>query len=218
MSQNERLIPHTWGQEGISDKIHVKNWFGGPWADFGTILEGKRAISRHSLQIAIKASYHSLTMDQTERPVPHTWGQEGISDNIDGKNCFGGPKADFGTILGGKPVISRHVLQKQFSHPHPNPPMDQTERFIRHIPRVEALSHEIAAQNLIFADWAVLDALRGAFCESMGPSSRAGENPGHSTLPWYHRRLIIKKFSTRLVVWGHREGWVRRTGGLVGSM
>ena len=75
--------------------------------------------------------------------------------------------------------------------------MGQTERWIRHIQGVEELSHQVAAENLIFADWAVLEALGGAFCERTGPSSRVGENPDHSTLFWYHGRQIIQKISSR---------------------
>jgi len=147
MDQTERLIPHTWGQEGVSDKIHGKNRFGGPWADFGPILEGKHVISRHSFQIAIKPPDQPPPMDQTERLIPHTWGQEGVSDKIHGKNRFGGPWADFGPILEGKHVISRHYMRIAVKPPHQPPPMDQTERLIPHTWGQECISDKIDGKN-----------------------------------------------------------------------
>jgi hypothetical protein len=102
MDQIQRLIPHTWGQEGISDNIDGKNRFGGPLADFGTILGGNSAISRNSLRIAINPLHPPPPMDQIQRLIPHTWGQEGISDNIDGKNRFGGPLGGFRYDFGRK--------------------------------------------------------------------------------------------------------------------
>jgi len=69
---------------------------------FGPILEEERVIPQHPLQVAIKQPNHPPPMDQTERLIPHTWGQEGISDKIDWKNRFGGPMGGFRPDFGRK--------------------------------------------------------------------------------------------------------------------
>ena len=96
--------------------------------------------------------------------------------------------------------------------------MDHADRMNTSFPGHEAISGEITANYLIFADvsdLAISDAHRDGICERMCPSLQVGVYRPHSTLPWDHRSLIIRLNAGRYGVWCHCEGHVGRMGGQI---
>ena len=92
-------------------------------------------------------------MDQTDGMDGHMWGVEAISREIMAKHCGLRQMSDFGPILNEEMAFSRTMPSNHENHLHHDPPMDPRERLNRHIWGVEATSHKITAENLIFADF-----------------------------------------------------------------
>ena len=92
-------------------------------------------------------------MDLTDGMDGHIWGVEAITCEIIAKHCVLRQMSDFGPISDEEVAFSRPSPPNHVNHLHHYPPMDLTERLNRHIWGVEATSHKITAENLIFADF-----------------------------------------------------------------
>ena len=92
-------------------------------------------------------------MDLTEILNRNIWGVEAISLKILAKYCLLRRMSDFGPILDEEVTFSRPSPPNHENHLHHDPPMDPRERLNRYIWGVEATSHKITAENLIFADF-----------------------------------------------------------------
>ncbi len=149
-------------------------------------------------------------MGQTDGMDGHFWGVEAISQKITAENLILRQMSDFGPILDEEVAFSRTSTSNHENHLHHDPPMDPTERFNRHIWGVEAISHKITAENLIFCRFSLFDALGGGFRAILRQSIWILVQLCSTTLPWDHRRLMRRVVSVRHAVWGVREGWVGR--------
>ena len=83
----------------------------------------------------------------------HFWGVEAISHKILAKYCLLRRMSDFGPILDEEVTFSRPSPPNNENHLHHDPPMGPREGLNRYIWGVEATSHKITAENLIFADF-----------------------------------------------------------------
>ena len=90
-------------------------------------------------------------MDQTEGLKRYIWGVEAITGEINTKHCVLRQISDFGPISDEEVAFSRPSTPNHENHLHRDPPMDLTEGLNRYIWGVEATSHKITAENLIFA-------------------------------------------------------------------
>ena len=73
--------------------------------------------------------------------------------------------------------------------------MDYADRMDSSFLGHEGISHEILDKYLIFdviSDFAISVAHRDGVCERMRPSLQVGVYLPHTTLPWDHRRLLIR--------------------------
>ena len=78
---------------------------------------------------------------------------EAISREIMAKHCVLRQMSDFGQVLNEEVAFSHTIPSNHENHLHHDPPMDLTEGLNRYIWGVEATSHKITAENLIFADF-----------------------------------------------------------------
>ena len=92
-------------------------------------------------------------MDQTDGMDGHMWGVEALTCEIMAKHCVLRQMSDFGPISDEEVAFSRPSTPHHENHLHHDPPMDRTEGLNRYIWGVEATSHTITAENLIFADF-----------------------------------------------------------------
>ena len=92
-------------------------------------------------------------MDQTDGMDGHIWGVEALTYEIMAKHCVLRQMSDFGPISDEEVAFSRPSPPNHVNHLHHDSPMDQTEGLKRYIWGVEATSHKITAENLIFADF-----------------------------------------------------------------
>ena len=90
-------------------------------------------------------------MDQTDGMDGHIWGVEAITCEIMAKHCVLRQMSDFGPISDEEVAFSRLSTPNHVHHLHHHPPMGLTEGLKRYIWGVEAISHKITAENLIFA-------------------------------------------------------------------
>ena len=90
-------------------------------------------------------------MDQADGMNGHFWGVEAVPCEIMAKYRFLRQVSDFDPISDEEVSFSRLSMPNQVHHLHRDPPMDLTERLNTHIWGVEATSHKITAENLIFA-------------------------------------------------------------------
>ena len=92
-------------------------------------------------------------MDQTDGMDGHIWGVEAIPCVIMAKHRFLRQMSDFDPISDDEVTFSRPSPPNHENHLHHDPPMAPRERLNRYIWGVEATSHKITAENLIFADF-----------------------------------------------------------------
>jgi hypothetical protein len=122
-------------------------------SDFGPISDEQVAFPRTSPSNHENHLHHDPPMDPTERLNRHIWGVEATSHKITAENHILRQTSDFGPILDEEVAFSHTSTSNHENHLHHDPPMDLAERLNRHIWGVEALSHKITAENLIFADF-----------------------------------------------------------------
>ena len=139
-------------------------------------------------------------MGQTDGMDGHFWGVEAISHKITTKHRLLRQTSDFGLILDEEVAFSRPSTSNHENHLHHDPPMDPSERLNRHIWGVEAISHEITAENHIFCRFSVFDALGGGFCAISRQSLWIYVQLCSTTFPWDHRRLMRCMVSVRHAV------------------
>ena len=155
-------------------------------------------------------------MNYVDRTIITFPGHEAVSGEINAKYLFLRQMSDLGPISAIKHVNSRHCLQNECWFLDNSPSMDYTDRMNSSFPGQEGVFDEILAEYLIFddiSDFAISVAHRDGVCERMCPSLQVGVHRPHTTLPWDHRRLIIKENAGRYVVWCHCEGHDGRLGG-----
>jgi len=92
-------------------------------------------------------------MDQTDGMDGHFRGAEAIPCEIMAKHLLLRQMSDFRHILNEEVSFSRPSTPNHENHLHHDPPMDLTEGLKRYIWGVEATSHKITAENLVFADF-----------------------------------------------------------------
>ena len=92
-------------------------------------------------------------MAQTDGMDGHFRGVEAVTCEIMAKHCVLRQMSDFRHILNEEVAFSRPSTPNHENHLHHDPPMDLTEGLNRHILGVEATSHKITAENLVFADF-----------------------------------------------------------------
>ena len=90
-------------------------------------------------------------MDQADGMNGHFRGVEAVPSEIMAKHCFFAADVGFRPILGEEVAFSRPSSSNHVNHLHHDPPMELTKGLKRYIWGVEATSHKITAENLIFA-------------------------------------------------------------------
>ena len=153
MDQTDGMDVHFRGVEAISHKVMAKRRKLRQMSGFGPILDEEVAFYRPSPPNHVNHLHHDLPMDPTEGLNRYIWGVEAISPKIMAKHCVLRRMSDSGPILGEEVAFSRPSLSNHVNHLHHDPPMDLTEGLKRYIWGVEATSHKITAENLIFADF-----------------------------------------------------------------
>ena len=92
-------------------------------------------------------------MDYADGMNGHFWGVEAVPCEIMAKHRKLRRMSDFRQILNEEVVFSCTIPSNHENHLHHDPPMDPRERLNRHIWGMEATSHKITAENLVFADF-----------------------------------------------------------------
>jgi len=92
-------------------------------------------------------------MDQADGMDGHFRGAEAIPCEIMAKHLLLRQMSDFRHILNDEVSFSHLSTPNHENHLHHDPPMDLTEGLKRYIWGVEATSHKITAENLVFADF-----------------------------------------------------------------
>ena len=90
-------------------------------------------------------------MDPTEGLIRYIWGVAAVPCEIMAKHRVLRQMSDFGQVLNEEVAFSRTIPSNHENHLHHDPPMDPREGLNRYIWGVEATSHTITAENLIFA-------------------------------------------------------------------
>jgi len=95
-------------------------------------------------------------MGQTDGMDGHFRVVEAVPCEIMAKHRLLRQMSDFGPISDEEVAFSRTSPPNHVNHLHHDPTVVQTERSNRHIWGVEAISHKITAENLIFPDFVKL--------------------------------------------------------------
>ena len=157
-------------------------------------------------------------MDHINRTNMTYPGHEAVSLEINAKYLFLRQMSDFGPFSAVKHVNSRHPLQIECWFLEKNPCMGHTDRMNTSFPVHDAVCHDISAKYLIFddiADLAISEAHRDGICERMCQSLQVDVYRPQTTLPWDHRRLVMKENAGIYAVWCHCEGHDGRLGGQI---
>jgi len=153
MDQTDGMDGHIWGVEAVPYEIMAKHCKLRQMSDFRHILNEEVAFSRPSTPNHENHLHHDPPMDLTEGLNRHIWGVEALTYEIMTKHCVLRRMSDFGQVLNEEVAFSRTIPPNHENHLHHDPPMDLTEGLNRYIWGVEATSHTITAETLIFADF-----------------------------------------------------------------